>query len=250
MKLLVTNDDGVDAPGILALASALQAVGEVTVVAPEREQSAKSHAFTLHKPLRVTRHEDGRIALSGTPADCAYSGIHGLAPKPDFVVSGINRGANLGSDVHYSGTCAAAREAVLQGVPAIAVSLYIRGGQTSRHWDVAAALAADLVQKCVANALPPGVFLNLNVPNVSEDELKGVKVTPLGHRKYAARVEPRTDPRGHEYIWLGGKPIREPAEDAPDDGDVVYARDGWATITPMRVDPTESELLEVLRGWS
>jgi 5'-nucleotidase len=250
VKLLVTNDDGVDAPGIRALASALTEVGEVSVVAPEREQSAKSHAFTLHKPLRVTRFEDGRTALSGTPADCAYSGIHGLAPTPDFVVSGINRGANLGSDVHYSGTCAAAREAVLQGVPAIAVSLYIRAGQTERHWDVAAQLATDLVRKCAANGLPPGVFLNLNVPNVSRDALRGVRITPLGHRKYAAKVEPRTDPRGNEYIWLGGKPVREPADGAPDDGDVVFARDDWATITPMRVDPTASELLEVLRGWS
>ena len=250
MKLLVTNDDGVDAPGIRALAGALSDVGDVSVVAPEREQSAKSHAFTLHKPLRVTRYEDGRIALSGTPADCAYSGIHGLAPRPDFVVSGINRGANLGSDVHYSGTCAAAREAVLQGVPAIAVSLYIRGGQESRHWDVAAALAVDLVQKCAANGLPPGVFLNLNVPNVPREALQGVRVTPLGHRKYAARVEPRTDPRGNEYVWLGGKPVREPAEGAPHDGDVVYAQQDWATVTPMRVDPSATELLEVLRGLS
>ncbi|MCB9669379.1 MAG: 5'/3'-nucleotidase SurE [Alphaproteobacteria bacterium] len=244
MKLLVTNDDGVHAPGLLALAAALGELGEVWVVAPEREQSAQSHAFTLHKPLRVTEVGERRIALSGTPADCSYAAIHGLVPRPDLVVSGINRGANLGSDVHYSGTVAAAREAVLQGVPAIAASLYIRGGQDEMQFERAAAIVRDLASTAIRKGLPDGTLLNVNVPN--GDVVHGVRPTVLGRRRYTAQVEERQDPRGRRYVWIGGAPI---GDEPIADSDVEWARRDWATVTPLHIDPTARTFLEALDGW-
>lgn len=246
MNLLITNDDGIDAPGIEPLAAALAALGEVWVVAPEREQSAQSHAFTLHKPLRVTRREPRRIALSGTPADCAYAAIHGLAPKPDHVVSGINRGPNLGNDVHYSGTVAGAREATLQGVPGIAVSLYIRSSEGPHHWETAAKVACEVLEKRISAGLPEGTLLNINVPNRAYGELLGIRAVGLGRRRYEPRVEVRSDPRGNDYVWLGGKPITEAHIT---EGDAALARAGWATVTPMHINPTSIELVEVLNEW-
>ncbi|MEZ4319710.1 MAG: 5'/3'-nucleotidase SurE [Myxococcota bacterium] len=247
MNLLITNDDGVDAPGIDALAAALAEVGHVWIVAPEREQSAQSHAFTLHKPLRVTRRGPRRIALSGTPADCAYAGIHGLVPTPDFVVSGINRGANLGNDVHYSGTVAGAREAVLQGVPSMAVSLYIRGeNKDEHHWDCAARVAREVLKKRLSARFPADAFLNVNVPNVPYASLAGIRAVPLGRRRYTSMVEVRTDPRGNEYAWIGGKPM---PDEPSGSGDVVMAQQGWATVTPMHTTPTSPDLIEVVNAW-
>ncbi|MCB9676841.1 MAG: 5'/3'-nucleotidase SurE [Alphaproteobacteria bacterium] len=247
MNLLITNDDGVDAPGIDALVDALSDLAEVWVVAPEREQSAQSHAFTLHKPLRVSRRSERRIALSGTPADCAYAGIHGLVPRPDFVVSGINRGANLGSDVHYSGTVAGAREAVLQGVPSMAVSLYIRGvNHEDRHWATAGRVAREVLQKALAHGLPADRFLNVNVPNLPYESLRGIRAVPIGRRRYTSMVEVREDPRGNEYVWIGGKPL---ADEPSSDSDVSMARDGWATVTPMHTNPLSPELIEVVNAW-
>lgn len=247
MKLLVTNDDGVDAPGLNALAGALAAVGEVWVVAPEREQSAQSHAFTLHKPLRVTEVGERRLAVSGTPADCSYAAIHGLVPTPDLVISGINRGANLGSDVHYSGTVAAAREAVLQGVPSIATSLYIRKGQDVLQFERAAGVVCDLVRRVLHlgldSVLPAGHFLNVNIPN--GPSIEGSRTTVLGRRRYTAAVEERLDPRGRRYVWIGGAPTgQEPIED----GDVTWCQRDWVTITPLQLDPTAHALREALDG--
>jgi 5'-nucleotidase len=245
MRVLITNDDGAHAPGLDPLIAALEGLGEVWVLTPEREQSAQSHAFTLHKPLRITELGPRRLALSGTPADCAYAGIHGLVPRPDLVVSGINRGANLGSDVHYSGTVAGAREATLQGVPAIAVSLHLRkeGGQ---GWATAAEVARRVALRVLSDGLPPGVLLNVNSPDLPLSELAGVRVARLGRRAYTAMVEERLDPRGRRYVWLGGKPIGE--EPIPD-SDVTWERRGWATVTPLRTDPTAESLIETLNGW-
>jgi len=245
MRVLITNDDGVHAAGIEPLARALEALGEVWVVAPEREQSAQSHAFTLHKPLRVTEVSERRIALSGTPADCAYAAIHGLVPRPDLVVSGINRGANLGGDVHYSGTVAGAREATLQGVPAIAVSLHVKGG-AAPNWHTAATVALRVAEQAVARGLGPGSFLNVNVPDVPLDALHGIRGARLGRRRYTAMVEERLDPRGRRYVWIGGRPIGD--EPVPD-SDVIWCRDGWATVTPMHTDPTSHDQVEGVHGW-
>jgi 5'-nucleotidase len=244
MNVLVTNDDGVDAPGLQALAAAMRGIATVSVVAPEREQSARSHAFTLHKPLRVTERGPGVFALSGTPADCAYAAIHGLVERPDLVVSGINRGANLGSDVHYSGTVAAAREARLQGVPAIATSLYVRGGQETLQFERAAAEVARLVERIANDGLPDDLFLNVNIPN--GPTIAGRKATVLGRRRYSASVEERTDPRGRRYVWIGGAPLgEEPIENS----DVAWARRDHVTITPLRLDPTDPDAMEALDGW-
>lgn len=242
MRVLVTNDDGYDAPGLAALVRAFAPRAEVVVVAPERQQSAQSHAFTLHKPLRVTEHGPGRLSLSGTPADCAYAGIHGLVERPDFVVSGINHGPNLGTDVHYSGTVAAAREAVLQGVPSIAASLVAGQRSDPLYWDEAAAWVLRIAEQAWQRGLPPGTFLNVNVPNVAQ--ARGLRVTGLGHRNYAKSVESRTDPRGNRYVWLGGRPV-EP--NAPPDGDVRFAGEGYVTVTPLHTDPTSPP--ELLDGW-
>lgn len=242
MRVLVTNDDGYDAPGLAALVRALEPHVQVVVVAPERQQSAQSHAFTLHKPLRVTERAPGHYALSGTPADCAYAAIHGLVERPDFVISGINHGPNLGTDVHYSGTVAAAREAVLQGVPSIAASL-VAGRRSELHWDRAAAWVVRVAQATWRQGLPAGMFLNVNVPNRVEP--KGIRVTGLGARTYAKSVESRLDPRGNRYVWLGGGPVDEEAD--PPDGDVLHASQGYVTVTPMHTDPTSPP--ELLDGW-
>lgn len=245
MRVLVTNDDGFDAAGLQALVRNLEARSgiQVVVVAPEHQQSAQSHAFTLHKPLRVTERGPMRFALSGTPADCSYAGINGLlGARPDFVISGINHGPNLGSDVHYSGTVAAAREAVLQGVPSIAASL-VAGQRTSvLHWDAAAQQVCDIAAIAWKRGMPPGTFLNVNVPNAAE--LRGVRLTGLGMRTYAKQVDSRTDPRGNRYVWLGGGPLDD---HEPMTGDLLGVSEGFVTVTPLHIDPCAS--LESFDAW-
>jgi 5'-nucleotidase len=245
MRVLISNDDGVDAPGLAALAAAFEPVADVWVVAPASEQSAKSHSLTMHRPLRVHERGPQRFAVTGTPADAVYLALHHLLPEPpDVVVSGVNRGANLGSDVHYSGTVAAAREAALQGRRALAVSAHFDGTRPPR-FDVAAALAVGLVPQMIERQLPDGVFLNLNVPLTPEPE--GLRVTRLGVRRYAHAVDVRHDPRGAPYYWIGGPHL---AFEGPDDGDGAAIEAGYAALTPLSADPTAPAGLEVLRDWS
>src|SRR5687767_10895657 len=205
MRILVSNYDGVDAPGIVAVASRLAREHEVWVVAPQSERSAQSHSLTMHKPLRILPRGERVWAVSGTPADCIYLGLHHLlGARPDVVVSGINRGSNLGTDVHYSGTVAAAREACLHGYPAIAISLHRDSADPVDHWDTAADIAARVVAALANDPLPPRVFLNVNVPNAAPDRIRGVKACRLGDRFYHPSVDERTDPRGRPYVWIGG----------------------------------------------
>lgn len=245
MRILLSNDDGVDAPGLAALALAMADLGEVWIVAPEKEQSAQSHALTLHKPLRVKRRDERVFSVSGTPADCVYMARHHVLPAPpDLVVSGVNRGANLGKDVHYSGTVAAAREAAMARVPAIAVSLHVTAPSRSHHYDTAARVAHDLVARIGPAGIPPLVLLNVNVPDLPFEELAGLRVAPLGHRVYADGVSRRVDPWGRDYYWIGGGHAH--FEDMPHtDGPLVER--GFATITPLHADPTDTEELEALR---
>ena len=248
VRILVSNDDGVQSPGLHLLADRLAESHEVWVVAPAEEQSAKSHSLTMHKPLRIREVEERRFSVSGTPADCVYIGIHHIVTElPDLVVSGINNGSNLGGDVHYSGTVAAAREAVLQGVPAIALSLERGSGDRTLHWETATHFAARIVQTAQHEGPGPAGLLNVNVPNLPLNEVKGMKACALSVRVYEPMVDRRLDPRGVPYVWIGGPHLR--FEGGPDsDGTAIH--EGWVTVTPLSSDITHRAELERLRGWT
>lgn len=246
MNILVSNDDGIDAPGLAALEAALAPLGTVWTVAPEKEQSAQSHALTMHKPLRAIPAGERRWGVSGTPADCVYLALHHLINEPvDIVVSGINRGANLGSDVHYSGTVAAAREGCLAGIRAVAVSLD-RDPTVAPHWETAAQLARQVVAEVAQRTLDPLVYLNLNVPDVPAAKVRGIQVASVLRRAYVPMVEVRVDPRHKQYFWIGG-----PLEDAtPAEGtDEAAVRAGYASLSALTANVTASSTLEALRGW-
>jgi 5'-nucleotidase len=242
--ILVSNDDGVSAPGIVALAAALAGLGEVVVAAPDRERSATSHSISLDRPLRVDELDQGVYAIDGTPVDCVYLAVLHLARRrPALCVSGINHGFNLGSDVFYSGTVAAALEAALRGVPAIAFSLERRSPQDFSH---AAAFARALVGEVLARgeaAIPAGSLLNVNVP---AGPVHGFQVTRLGQRVYRDQVVVREDLRGRAYYWIGGP--EEEGSDAPG-SDCTAVRAGLASITPLALDLTHGPLVEEIARW-
>ena len=245
MHILVTNDDGIQAPGILALAAALRELGQVTVVAPDRERSAVGHSLTLHSPLRVFELRDGFYAVDGTPTDCVNMGIHSLLPiRPDLVVSGINHGPNLGDDITYSGTVAAAMEATLMGIPAIAVSLatFDHGG----HFPAAAAVAVRVARQVMANGLPTDTFLNVNVPNYLEAEMNPPQVTRQGKRSFVGKIVDKIDPRGRKYFWIGSE---EPDFNDEDGTDFHAINRKHVSITPLHLDLTNYESMKVLAGW-
>ncbi len=237
--VLLSNDDGVGAPGILMLREALMRFADVVVVAPETEQSANSHSLTLARPLRHRELDPGTHALDGTPADCIYVALFEkrfLPRPPSLVVSGMNHGLNLGTDVYYSGTVAAAREGALRGVPAIAFSLE-RGGDRP----LATQVAASMAERLIGAAQPEGspVLLNVNFP---KGELKGVRATRLGRRYYDDVVEVRRDPRGREYFWVGGPGTRhDPIEGS--DTEAIDA--GCASVTPLVLETTSADHLGI-----
>jgi 5'-nucleotidase len=241
--LLISNDDGILAPGIVALAEALADLGDVLVVAPDRQRSAQSHAITLDHPLRAQEVRPGWWAIDGTPADCMYLGLLSLAAprKPALVVSGINEGYNLGSDFFYSGTVAAAVEAAIRGVPAFAISL-ARG--PSAGIAPAAQFARALAHAILAEGLPRGSLLNVNVPN--HGPLRGYRWTRLGQRLYRDQVETREDPRGRKYFWIGGPPVDS---DESTDADGPAVANGLVSVTPLDLDLTSHTLLGKLPGW-
>lgn len=246
MRILVTNDDGVHAPGIAALRCALRTMGEVTVVAPDRERSAVGHALTLHHPLRVFEQADDIFAVDGTPTDCVNLGIHTLLKnRPDIVVSGINRGGNLGDDVTYSGTVSAAMEATLMGIPAFAVSLVTAG--KGEHYESAARFAAKLAKIVLTRGLPKDTLLNVNVPDLPFDRLSSPPLfTTQGKREYEGQIVAKTDPRGRSYYWIG-------------DADLVFKdiegtdyhaiKRGHISITPLHLDLTNYSSLSILNQW-
>lgn len=245
MRILVTNDDGVHAPGIVALAEALRLVGKVTVVAPDRERSAVGHALTLHHPLRVTEIMAGIFAVDGTPTDCVNLGIHALlAGSPDIVVSGVNRGGNLGDDITYSGTVSAALEATLMGIPAIAVSLAANGHGS--NYRPAAAFAARLAREVLERGLPRDTFLNVNVPDLPAEELGGPVITSQGKRDYGGDIVAKVDPRGRNYYWIGGN---EPVFRDIEGTDFHAVKRGRISVTPLHLDLTNYASLSVLQSW-
>ena len=243
MLILATNDDGIHSPGLRELVRALQELGRVMVVAPDRERSAVSHALTLHSPLRAFDHAPGWWAVDGTPTDCVNLGIHGLLPeKPDLVVSGINQGRNLGDDLTYSGTVAAAMEATLMGVPALAVSLAADRFQAEDYrW--CGSWVRQLARQVLEHGLPADTFLNVNLP---KGEPLGVRLTRQGKRRYADSVVRNVDPRGRTYYWIGAGELA--FQELPGT-DAHAVEHGYVSVTPLHLDLTNYAAFERLRSW-
>jgi 5'-nucleotidase len=247
-RILVTNDDGISAPGLLALKNACAEMGDVTVLAPDHNWSASGHVKTMHKPLRVSELTlaDGTPALSttGAPSDAVALALLGIVEDPiDLVVSGVNRGPNLGHDVTYSGTVTAAMEAAISGIPAIAVSL---NSPEHTHYGTAARFAALLAREIFDRGLPEGILLNVNVPPLPADELAGVAVTRLGLRIYRDELIRRLDPRGRPYYWIGGP---APTGVEQEGTDIWAIANHYISVTPIQLDLTAHDLLQTLEGW-
>ncbi len=252
MRILLTNDDGILAPGILAAKAALDSIGEVFVIAPERQRSAAGHAITLHKPLRLvpTALPDGSTgyASSGTPTDCVTLGFEiVMESRCDLVVSGINAGANLGWDLTYSGTVSAAIEGAVLGASAFAISLVLEnGGPDPIDFGPASRFAARLARLLVESPLPRATLLNVNVPHRRDSEIQGACATHQGRREYVDRIVSREDPSGRPYYWLSGS-LRE---DAVDPGSDVHAiLENRISVTPVHLDMTAYPLLDTIRAW-
>ena len=253
MHILVTNDDGVQAPGLLALAQAMRQVGEVTVVAPDRNWSASGHVKTLERPIRVTETvlADGTTAYTsdGAPSDCVALPLLGfLENKIDLVVSGINPFSNIGHDVTYSGTVTAAMEAVIAGVPGIAFSLAseTKPSDVRADYGPAAEIAKRVVQTTIEGGLVEGVIMNVNIPYLPVEEMKGFIVTRQGLRVYRDALDRRVDPRGRPYYWIGGESPTGVNEEGTDVGALAS---GYVSITPLQLDLTNYKAMEVLKGW-
>lgn len=243
MLILLTNDDGVHSPGLTALAEQLAGAGRVVVVAPDRERSAVSHSLTLHAPLRAEEIRPDVFAVDGTPTDCVNLGIHGLlGTHPDLVVSGINRGGNMGDDITYSGTVAAAMEATLMGVPAMAVSLE-SGRFLSEDFRHAARIAAALARQIAERGLPTDTLLNVNVP---AGQPRGTLLTRQGKRRYGDVVIEKLDPRGRKYYWLGAGEL---AFEDVEGTDFHAVQRGFVSITPLHLDLTNYRSFDALSCW-
>ncbi len=248
--ILASNDDGIHSEGLTALVRALAPHGRVVVVAPDREQSAVSHALTLHRPLRIDQVGPDRYSIDGTPTDCVNLGINGiLRERPTLVVSGINKGANLGDDVTYSGTVSAAMEGTLLGVPSIAMSQIGRGPY---DFAIAAAFAAELVERVLVAPLPPDTLLNVNVPQFPDGERpNGVALTRMGKRRYGDAIIEKVDPRGRKYYWIGGEELSFIEAEGTDFHAVSR---GAISVTPIHLDLTNYASFDALRplvgSWS
>ncbi len=244
MRILLSNDDGYFAPGLACLAEAVGRIAHIDVVAPERDRSGASNSLTLSTPLRLHRAANGFFYVDGTPTDCVHLAITGLLEQePDIVISGINHGANLGDDVIYSGTVAAAMEGRFLGLPAIAVSL---AGRSGGHFETAARVVLDLIEKLKSHPLPTDTILNVNVPDVPYDQLSGLEATRLGHRHKAEPVIKTTDPHGNPIYWVG-PPGAE--ADAGPGTDFFAIRQQRVSVTPLHVDLTRHATLTQVASW-
>lgn len=242
--ILITNDDGIRAEGLIALEANLAPLGRVVTVAPENEQSATSHAITLDRPLRIKEYGAGRYSVSGTPTDCVLLAVHGiLDAPPDLVVSGINHGPNMGEDVTYSGTVAAAIEAYILGIDSMAVSV--------TAWEPASFAPAGEISRYLAGRMlsrrREGTYLwNVNIPPLSAGEILGIRITKLGSRIYNDTIVRKTDPRGKDYFWIGGG---EPGWNRDDSSDFSAVSSGYVSVTPLKLDMTDPETISALQGW-
>jgi 5'-nucleotidase len=246
MNILVSNDDGILAPGLALLADVCREVGAVTVVAPDREQSGTSHSLTLHRPLRPQRRPDGAFQVDGTPTDCVMLALQALMPEqPHFVFSGVNHGPNMGEDVLYSGTVAAAMEAVMLGVPGIGISFAGHDPETlATYRDTLVRLVQRITR---VQPFPSQMLLNVNLPPVPASAVQGIKVTSLGSRFFSESLSKMKDPWGREIFWVGGGTITWTGG-IESDHSAVHA--GYISITPLHMDLTNYNLLETVRGWS
>ena len=244
VKILVSNDDGYDAPGITALAAALSSLAEITVVAPSRNRSATSNSITVDRALRITQADNGFYFVDGTPADCVHLAVTGFLDfRPDLVVSGVNDGANLGDDTIYSGTVAAAMEGYLLGIPSIAVSLAAR---PATRFDTAAQVARDIVARYQTSMPSTPWLLNVNVPNVPYAELKGIRTVRLGKRHQAEPAVKAVNEKGEAEYRVG--PVGKAADAGPDT-DFGTIAEGYASVTPLSVDLTKFDALHLVKAW-
>ncbi|MCW5588452.1 MAG: 5'/3'-nucleotidase SurE [Legionellales bacterium] len=244
MRILVSNDDGINAPGLAALANAMQQFGEVYVVAPDRNRSGASNSLTLSRPLRVTEHGNNRFSIDGTPTDCVHLAITGLLPAPpDLVVSGVNAGANLGDDVFYSGTVAAAMEGRFMGLPSLAISL---AGEKLKYYESAAHIAVRIVEQLLHDPLPRSTILNINIPELPLEKIKSVEITRLGTRHCAEPAIASEDPRGAKIYWIG---LPGAVEDAGPGTDFFAIKNDQVSITPLQLDLTQYQLFEQISSW-
>jgi 5'-nucleotidase len=244
MRILLSNDDGYQAPGLRALAAVLETVAEVVVVAPDRDRSGASNSLTLEMPIRAHNMDDGFIRVEGTPTDCVHLAITGLLEEePDMVVAGINAGANMGDDVIYSGTVAAATEGRFLGYPAMAVSM---ASHAPRHFETGAQVALQLIQRLQRKPLAAESILNVNVPDLPMEDIRGFQITRLGHRHKAEPVVRERDPRGRPIYWVGPA---GPEQDAGPGTDFHALRHGYVSITPLQVDLTRHQAIDSLRHW-
>jgi 5'-nucleotidase len=248
--ILITNDDGYESPGLLALVKRLARLGQITVFAPDHNWSAAGHTKTMHKPLRVTEAVlPGGTPLfttTGTPSDCVGLALLGIVPEwPDLVVSGINQGANLGHDVTYSGTLAAAMEGVVFGIPAIAASHEVTDG-FEPDYAFAAGVVTELAARVLEGGLPPNTLLSVNFPALAPEKMRGIQVTRLGKRVYRDVLIRRADPRGRPYYWIGGEP---PSGEPGAGTDIGALLQGHVSVTPLNLDMTDDRLLTELAGW-
>jgi 5'-nucleotidase len=246
MQILVSNDDGILAPGLAVLVEAAMRVGQVTVVAPDREQSGTSHSLTLHRPLRPHRRHDGAFQVDGTPTDCVLLAVGALMPeRPAFVFSGVNHGPNMGEDVLYSGTVSVAMEAVALGIPGIAFSASTRDETLLREYqEVVARLVRRITE---VKDFPKDMVLNINLPGIPPHELKGIRVTKLGSRFFSESLTRMQDPWGREVYWIGGGEITWTGDA---DSDHATVHNGYISVTPLHMDLTNYPILEMVNSWA
>jgi len=242
--ILVTNDDGIHAPALARLREALSPLGRVVTVAPDRDQSATSHSLTLHRPFRIHKHAEDVYSVDGTPTDCVVTAYYGLLDEPPgLVVSGINQGPNMGEDVFYSGTVAAAIEGTIQGAAAIAASLVTRD---LSDFAAPAAFIGRLARQVVERGLPRRQLLNVNLPHCPWPDIAGVRITRLGSRTYRDTLVRKVDPRGRDYYWIGGQ---DAVWESREGTDFHAVHNGFVSVTPLRLDLTDERALADLDGW-
>jgi 5'-nucleotidase len=249
LKILVTNDDGIEAPGIQVLTDALRELGEVTVIAPLKEQSGVGHGITMQIPLRIVKYDkNGKFfgyGINGTPADCVKIGVRNiLKDTPDLVVSGINHGSNTAINIIYSGTVSAAREASIMGIPSIAISLT---NHTGTDFSYCGKVTRMMAKKLLGKEFPIGTLLNINVPDVPEDQIKGIRLTTQGKSKWDDAYEQRVDPNGRDYYWLTGNLTSVDTENDTDQGAI---KNNYVSITPIHFDLTDYDAYEKMKSWN